>query len=484
MLGVLQSLHERLAALEAGQLESKENLGTFWDIPLKLVESGAGAAARLDDQERYKVKYKLRMSTAASGPSHHNVLFPALSSEVDLHAWLFPAFCAQEHKEASEVVVTQEVYSTDRTNGLPGTLVVVKAQLRLQNKKVVPMVVKFRRIHVPRAEERQALKDTSTEREATNALRVQRRTAAKSLFAKPYFLCSFNQPHDASSYYRWEGFAMEPLVLLSREMGVSPAFYTMAFQLLSSLHAAGYVHGDPHRGNFMLRPTTSPPAAHLLVMIDWDHTWPLPVPFLPTSMQHLNPPGCFYDSKWVDTYVEESAEPDNHKNRLAAKAMMLHDFNRLLFVANPFVPLFDTGKIPDPAAQASIDLLLQQFMAEKFAENERNNTHEMICMPWYFSFDWPGQFQWQVDVVAQSLSHHANYRAFLDGITVHDLHASYKHYFSSQDPPKNMLNLNRQIQVEFAAWKAARNRPPSEFTKPERKREGSASASSHKKERR
>ena len=445
MLATLESLHARVSALEG-----RARLETFWDIPLNIVERGAGHAATLQDQGNNRTHYRLRVSTQADPPTLLNVLYSALSAPVNLDAWLFPKNNRPEFRQAHEVVIREEIYAANMTNGMPGVLVVVKADLRLPDHNVLKMAIKFRRLTVPRSNAKEAKANTDTEKEALNAIRVQKWPSASEFFARPYFLCSFTENVDASTYHLWEGVAMEPLELMSVQLGGSHAFYLMAFQLLSSLHHAGFVHGDPHRGNLMLRnrPTTE------LVLIDWDHTWPLPQPFL----EGLGPDQ--YSTMEVQDYTEVQETPmDRSKmHRMAAKTMIINDFNRLFYVANPFVPLFDLRRIPDPVAQASQSQLLTDFQAWKIRQNEKKDDHDLLFLPWPYNVDWVGFYQWKLEDVMDSLSTYPNYRRFLEKMSLRKIHNHYSSLFTlKRSDGKTFMELkSHKLQQEYADWKRKR----------------------------
>jgi len=445
MLATLESLHARVSALEG-----RARLETFWDIPLNIVERGAGHAATLQDQGNNRTHYRLRVSTQADPPTLLNVLYSALSAPVNLDAWLFPKNNRPEFRQAHEVVIREEIYAANMTNGMPGVLVVVKADLRLPDHNVLKMAIKFRRLTVPRSNAKEAKANTDTEKEALNAIRVQKWPSASEFFARPYFLCSFTENVDASTYHLWEGVAMEPLELMSVQLGGSHAFYLMAFQLLSSLHHAGFVHGDPHRGNLMLRnrPSTE------LVLIDWDHTWPLPQPFL----EGLGPDQ--YSTMEVQDYTEVQETPmDRSKmHRMAAKTMIINDFNRLFYVANPFVPLFDLRRIPDPVAQASQSQLLTDFQAWKIRQNEKEDDHDLLFLPWPYNVDWVGFYQWKLEDVMDSLSTYPNYRRFLEKMSLRKIHNHYSSLFTlKRSDGKTFMELkSHKLQQEYADWKRKR----------------------------
>ncbi len=165
----------------------------------------------------------------------------------------------------------------------------------------LPVVIKMRQVN--------SSTEHLTEKEVQHMINTSQDDLIKHLFPNLYFVMSMKDMHGNT----WECTGIDPLSEMNLDINI---FLPEAFLLLQGLHQAGYTHGDPHMGNFMIVPEGSRLphlTPHRLIFIDQD------------NIQKL---------------------PSGPHNVALANLLIINDLNTLLFVQNPLIRFWQhTGQV-------------------------------------------------------------------------------------------------------------------------------------------
>jgi len=191
---------------------------------------------------------------------------------VEMKAWLSSI---NKNRKIEEVVMTKELVYSGFTFGQPCPLCVGLARLTVLNqetgkKSSAVIVVKFRKLL------NNDKLNKLTQHEAENAIKTWKTAEIEDLFPKLYFVGQIELNSST-----WECIGTERMDDIPRTLfsNIPFLYYQGAYAALKLLHEQGYVHGDPHIGNFMVVPKDSHhPVFHpsRIIMIDQDSLRALP----------------------------------------------------------------------------------------------------------------------------------------------------------------------------------------------------------------
>ena len=176
--------------------------------------------------------------------------------------WANPdRFEAKDHT----VILNRLIAAQNFSNGKHCIIAVLQATIADKNGIGVPMALKCRQVS-------SSLQNQHfTEREGTNVLALHSNPDTRDLFASLVCILSFQTDflhRGRKARAKWEAIGTELLARIPNL--ISDDVYAQCFFRLKTLHAFGYVHGDPHIGNFMVHPTRK------ILMIDQDEVRQLP----------------------------------------------------------------------------------------------------------------------------------------------------------------------------------------------------------------
>jgi hypothetical protein len=172
-----------------------------------------------------------------------------------------------DHFHATDQTVTLNSLITTQkvSNGKQCFIVVLHSTMTDKRGADVSIALKCR--HVSRSYGNEHF----TQREGTNILALDSNPATRGLFPSLMCIASFQTTYTQNNRQvcaRWEAIGTELLQRIPNFQAED--VYPQCFARLKALHAAGYMHGDPHIGNFMVHPTRG------ILMIDQDEVRELP----------------------------------------------------------------------------------------------------------------------------------------------------------------------------------------------------------------
>ena len=171
-----------------------------------------------------------------------------------------------DNSAAQEIQILGHIASTDQSNGVDNSdMAVFEGEMNS-----VKMAIKFRNVT-------DAVKDLA-EKEAQHAIETHQNPDIKHLFPKLYFVMNLTVPFDTqpSTPVMWDVIGTE-LMDSAKHIIKDDTFYYQCFLCLQKLHTKGFIHGDAHRSNFMIRRGELFQDQHPKVcMIDQDQIEPLP----------------------------------------------------------------------------------------------------------------------------------------------------------------------------------------------------------------
>jgi len=254
--------------------------------------------------------------------------------------------------------------------------------------------------------------DKMTQEEGQHMVNTSMDEDIADLFPKLYFIGTVTTTKGGV----WEVVGTELMEeLYDFQLKNSHEPYYSAFKLLKMLHEAGYVHGDPHIGNFMRIPIKSlHPVidSNRVIMIDQD------------SMRTL---------------------PTDAKDGLIAKLMIMHDLYTLLTWNNRHCLFFHMIKshlheqitMYLYEVNEGLSLLTPPYRYNLIRFNSLNKFKKYISRPEFKEFN-----------------------SFLQGAKLEEIYSEFERIFSSKE---NMMNINDDFWKyvkENKTIKKARNLPP------------------------
>lgn len=205
---ILESLHQRVIRLE-----------DVWKVGYNIVET----------------RQPFELALMQSGIPVMNTLFSAINAAPGQtlrgDIWVNPQ---SGLGVVNRVVIRSEIVAGDFSNGLPCILIVCSGTINGVN-----VILKFRMV--------EARSEHFTEQEAKHALDVMIDKRLDGMFPKLY--CVFKVTTQWGMTFECMG--TEPLSELTGEDRGDTRIQLQCVALLKNLHECGYVHGDPHIGNFM-----------------------------------------------------------------------------------------------------------------------------------------------------------------------------------------------------------------------------------------
>lgn len=274
---ILESLHQRVAKLEDVWKVGYET-DDVWNVGYKIA----------DDRQ----PFELVLNGKKVSPL--NSLIPAIQSmggTVKGEIWINPLEKVDKVGRMFRVDMEREVMVRDSSNGMPCLLIVTRGKINGRN-----VILKFRLV--------ENYSEDMTEMEAKHALGTSFDKNIRGLFPALYAVMKFKTTSNGGpSYLRikpggnmtppgpppdtlpqkqmvWECIATEPMVELTRDDMSSVNIQMECCRLLRSLHSSGYMHGDPHFGNFMKKSVGKDLKGDdifVVYMIDQDEIRKLPV---------------------------------------------------------------------------------------------------------------------------------------------------------------------------------------------------------------
>ena len=161
------------------------------------------------------------------------------------------------------------IYDTNISNGIPCNLYIYKStldckDLTTRKRTIFPLACKLRSVDTPTNKK-------LTQNEGQMALTVMGDIHIKNLFAEVFFIGRIECP-----VVTYEIIGMQEM---SSIFPFDKTCYTTACSLLKQLHSHGYVHGDPHKRNFMIEAVGTSPKINDMNMkfIDMDRMEKLPI---------------------------------------------------------------------------------------------------------------------------------------------------------------------------------------------------------------
>jgi len=228
---ILESLHQRVIRLE-----------DVWKVGYNIVET----------------RQPFELALMQSGIPAMNALFSAINAAPGKtlrgDIWVNPQ---SGLGVVNKVVIRSEIMARDSSNGLPCILIVCNGTINGVN-----VILKFRMV--------EARSEHFTEQEAEHALDVMIDKRLDGMFPKLY--CVFKVTTQWGMTFECIG--TEPLSELADADRGDTRIQLQCVALLKNLHECGYVHGDPHLGNFMKKIDVQ--GRRRVYMIDQDEIRRLP----------------------------------------------------------------------------------------------------------------------------------------------------------------------------------------------------------------
>ena len=266
------------------------------DTPITFVPYTAGFnVADFPDSKHTKYAKRVKASLASQ----------KYCAKADMKIWFNDTMPAVHFAE--QIRITEHITSTDQSNGIENSdMVVFKGSMG-----PISMAIKFREVTA-------ALTDLA-ENEANNAIKTHHNQEIKHLFPTLYFIMNLTSTLPSGQSVVWDVIGTELLDPVGTLL-MTDTFYHQCFLLLKNLHSKGFIHGDAHRGNFMVRPGEF-----------FDST---------------NPKVCMIDQDQIEALPENILQ-----NKALRNYLQILDYHELLYHANPHCSYISD----DPNALISID---------------------------------------------------------------------------------------------------------------------------------
>lgn len=412
---VLRSLHQRLAALEA-----------LWD--LQFTDRMGQTKTIRDHGKIYMCTLALRRDVRHSLDNQFFQIFKSPKG-VTAQVWAKNSTA----NPLTTLFVREEMYYATTTMGAPRSVTVCLVEgNRGAGSETMYFAIKFRHI-TDREEVEGETISTLTQLELRNILACSANPELARLFPAFCFAVKILNTRDTGA--AWEGIAMEPLVQIPLELFEPNQLYTKFAKMLTALHRAGHAHGDPHSMNFMFKKNGD---NYNIRFVDADTLRAFPVP------------GWDYDAyKDVNIYGLPDDDPRRHgdlyKGILAAKVLVIQDFNKLLFAQNQFVDFTNRELTPEYKHNVG------RFMRHKYRENRENKTCETRFCPWHYAESWESGPGGWVDKIYDAVSADQEYHLYLDKLTFADMNDYYLRLMAVA----NLKMFNAQMTKEFDHFLAA-----------------------------
>lgn len=210
-----------------------------------------------------------------------------------------------------QIEITEHITSRNESNGIPdSSIAVFKGRMGTVN-----LAIKFREV-TPTHQD-------LAEKEANHAVKTHKNDSIKPLFPTLYFIMNLTfKPADGFPPVVWDVIGTELLSPIG-DLIQQDTFYHQCFLLLKELHSHGFIHGDAHRGNFMVRADQ--------------------------RFDENNPKVCMIDQDMIEEL------PDD--NKALRNYLQILDYQELLYHSNPHCCRFhDNEKVKISIDEKSTDL--------------------------------------------------------------------------------------------------------------------------------
>lgn len=250
-------------------------------------------------------KYARRVKTSLNSSKYYE--------RTQMKIW-FNDTMPQDDKN-KEIEITEHITSRNESNGIPdSSIAVFKGRIGTVN-----LAIKFREV-TPTHQD-------LAEKEANHAVKTHKNDSIKPLFPTLYFIMNLTfKPADGFPPVVWDVIGTELLSPVG-DLIQKDTFYHQCFLLLKQLHSHGFIHGDAHWGNFMVRA---------------DQTF-----------DGTNPKVCMIDQDMIEQLPNDNKALQNY--------LQILDYQELLYHANPHCCRFhDNEKVKISIDEKSTELCDEQ----------------------------------------------------------------------------------------------------------------------------
>jgi len=308
-----------------------------------------------------------------------------------------------------------------------GQVTVCEVQVKRGEQRLA-MVLKFRRVDASADDE----SVTPIQLELQNYLSHASLPGLAEVFPKLFF--AVNVLNVLATKSRWEAIAMEPLVSIDVNSIQIMELYQRFAAILTRLHTLGYAHGDPHRQSFMKKMRQGSEDEYTLKLLNLKRLRQFPVsPWDYQVYENLDPRKLPAD--------DPMSQGEPYCQHLTAKVMIIHDFNRLFYVNNPYLTIMQ-----DTAQKLQVDALLAAIYDKKAAMN----MNSFLFCPWHYSKDWAAETKWDPIGVYNVVSSSVQFHKHLDASTIHTILCYYKTAFEKN----NLLSMNAKLLQAYQEFSA------------------------------
>lgn len=432
--------------------KGQKNLDGLWEMPRE--EGNEGSGNMFQEKNRVTLTRRAMMRK----DSRNRFLMSINPQEkYSMKIANFPGF----HGKVKAIHITEEIIYRTHSNAEPCENTICKASITLSGdtEPSREVTMKFRKADMGTV--------TLTEQEMRKAALIQDSPLIRAMFPSVYFVCVRTWGDSRQGEY-WEGVAMESLNPVTVAMRERSTFNRDAASILRIMHREGFMHGDGHSGNFMIRPelphdasavaaggaSRADSGAHVslrLVPIDFDMIRALPEPYgSDGDKYHRREEGPIPQHGMV--------EFEAYLNRLATKVMIIYDYNKLVFSNNLHMPF-----VVQREADATMRDLIDGYLMYQCSENDRQELlgPSILFMPWPFAFNWEKDYDWNPRILYATLHDHApRLLQHIDGLSIADIDIFYLGLFqtSGRGQKTPIKELNEKIQKLFDEWR--RQQPP------------------------
>lgn len=440
---MLAGLRQRLQTLKI----DTPALGTVWELFDTVRRKG-----RIETLG-YKANLKLNNTQVMIDTQKHSLFLhrflPILLDRGAVKQQMSVFDLHEQSPRVNTVMVTELLYEYHMSNAQPCNMAVLRADVTFAdgttNKR---MAVKFREYNprVPRDEDLATI-------EAKKIMELHAHPAIANLYATYHFLCWFH----SSTLGTWQGVGMERLRSLANFQEFMPHTGTV-FKILRSLHMLGAMHGDSHRGNFMVRMVPgdggAEPQKKRIVLVDLDNF---------AMLSHTIPRDAV-TGKILQDYYEQygpmsqsmsATDPEDPTTvSFNTKLMFISDYNKLFYSNNELLPFKFHEDLKDQDLRPEvIDRIIAErtqkydsFFRYQFMENDRLDKHSLLFPHFYFAnVLHPDDLQKVRDI----MSFENNFVHYVHSLSLKDIDNFYDKLFASAE----LFQLAcTNVSAKYHAW--------------------------------
>lgn len=353
------------------------------------------------------------------------------------------------------VLVTELLYEYHMSNAQPCNMAVLRANVTFANDTTDKRVaVKFREYNpkVPRDEDLATI-------EARKIMLLHAHPAIASLYATYSFLCWFH----STTVGTWQGVGMERLRSFGNFQEFMP-YTSTAFEILRSLHKLGAMHGDSHRGNFMIRMVPGSGGEEpqrRIVLVDLDNFAMLSptIPRDPVTGAILE---SYYEQCGVESQSMSATDPEDPTTvSFNTKLMFISDYNKLFYSNNELLPFkfYEDLKDKDMRPEEINRIVAERtqkydsFFHYQFMENDRLDEHSLLFPHFYFAnVLHPDNLEKVRDIMAFE----NNFEHYVQSMSLKDIDLYYKKVLGSADLFRIACH---KVSEKYHAWERHNAQP-------------------------